>query len=63
MMKDDNSLANGGEPPADHRLQSLKEFHSAGRGFWHDPAGGIRGRKTGESQTRTGHHAVFFQFD
>jgi hypothetical protein len=35
-MKDDNSLANGGEPPADHRLQSLKEFHSAGRGFWRD---------------------------
>ena len=36
MMKDDNPLANGGEPPADHRLQSLKEFHSAGRGFWRD---------------------------
>jgi len=35
-MKDDNSLANGGEPPADHRLQSLKGFHSAGRGFWRD---------------------------
>ena len=35
-MKDDNSLENGGEPPGDHRLPSLKEFHSAGRGFWHD---------------------------
>ena len=35
-MKDDNSPANGEEPPSGHRLQSLKEFHSAGRGFWHD---------------------------
>jgi lysine 2,3-aminomutase len=35
-MKDDHSQANGGEPPADHRLQNLKEFRSAGRGFWHD---------------------------
>ncbi|MGB7748243.1 MAG: KamA family radical SAM protein [Verrucomicrobiia bacterium] len=35
-MKDDNSQANGGEPPVDHRLQILKEFHSAGRGFWRD---------------------------
>src|SRR5208283_5105277 len=35
-MKDDNSLANGEEPPSSHRLQSLKEFHSAGRGFWRD---------------------------
>ena len=34
-MKDDNSQANGGEPPWDHRLPSLKEFRSAGRGFWH----------------------------
>jgi lysine 2,3-aminomutase len=35
-MKDDNSPANGGEPPSGHRLQLLKEFHSAGHGFWHD---------------------------
>src|ERR1017187_4234137 len=35
-MKDDNSPMNGGEPPSDHRLQLLKEFHSAGRGFWRD---------------------------
>ncbi len=26
------------EPPARARLTSLKEFHSAGRGFWHDVA-------------------------
>src|ERR1043165_2629623 len=24
------------EPPSRLRLNSLKEFHSAGRGFWHD---------------------------
>ena len=35
-MQDENSSANGEEPPSGHRLQSLKEFHSAGRGFWHD---------------------------
>ncbi len=35
-MKDDNSPAGGEEPPAGHQLQLLKEFHSAGRGFWHD---------------------------
>ena len=35
-MKDDNSPADGEEPPAGHQLQLLKEFHSAGRGFWHD---------------------------
>ena len=35
-MQDDNSSANGDEPPSGHRLQSLKEFHSAGRGFWND---------------------------
>jgi len=35
-MKDDNTLAGGEEPPSGHRLQFLKEFHSAGRGFWHD---------------------------
>src|SRR5579862_6937666 len=33
-MKDDNSLAKGEEPPSDHRLHNLKEFRSAGRGFW-----------------------------
>ena len=26
----------GEEPPSDQRLQLLKQFHSAGRGFWHD---------------------------
>lgn len=35
-MKDDNSLAKGDEPPSDHRLKHLKEFRSAGRGFWRD---------------------------
>src|SRR6516164_10769948 len=35
-MKDDKLAANGEEPPSDPRLQSLKEFRSAGRGFWHD---------------------------
>jgi len=35
-MKEDNSPEHGGEPPSGHRLQLLKEFHSAGRGFWHD---------------------------
>ena len=35
-MKEDKSSANGGEPPSGHRFQHLKEFHSAGRGFWHD---------------------------
>src|SRR5664280_658412 len=35
-MKEDKSSANSEEPPSGHRLPSLKEFHSAGRGFWHD---------------------------
>jgi len=35
-MKEDKSSAGGEEPPSGHRLQLLKEFHSAGRGFWHD---------------------------
>ena len=35
-MKDDNAQANGEEPPSGHRPRLLKEFHSAGRGFWHD---------------------------
>jgi lysine 2,3-aminomutase len=28
------NLSGGEEPPSGHRIQSLKEFHSAGRGFW-----------------------------
>src|SRR6516164_8593730 len=35
-MKDDKLAANGEEPPSDPRLQNLKEFRSAGRGFWRD---------------------------
>ena len=35
-MKDDNSPANDERPPSSRRLQALKEFHSAGRGFWRD---------------------------
>ena len=35
-MKDDNPLANGKEPPLSRQLRSLKEFRSAGRGFWRD---------------------------
>ena len=35
-MKEDKSSANGEEPPSSRRSQSLKEFHSAGRGFWRD---------------------------
>ena len=34
-MQNDASAENGEEPPAS-RLQSLKQFHSAGRGFWAD---------------------------
>jgi lysine 2,3-aminomutase len=30
------NLSGGEEPPLGHRFQSLKEFHSAGRGFWSD---------------------------
>lgn len=29
-------IAGGEEPPSGHQLQTLKEFKSAGRGFWHD---------------------------
>ena len=29
-------IAGGEEPPSGHGLQTLKEFKSAGRGFWHD---------------------------
>ena len=37
-MHDDNSKAGGEEPPAGQRLEALKEFRSAGRGFWRDVA-------------------------
>jgi lysine 2,3-aminomutase len=35
-MQTENLSANGGEPPSGSSFQSLKEFHSAGRGFWRD---------------------------
>ncbi|MGD0087652.1 MAG: hypothetical protein ABSC24_11045, partial [Verrucomicrobiota bacterium] len=35
-MKDTRLSANGEEPPSGDRLQALKTFQSAGRGFWHD---------------------------
>jgi lysine 2,3-aminomutase len=35
-METDNSSANGDEPPSGSSFQSLKQFHSAGRGFWSD---------------------------
>ena len=35
-MKDGESLLNDGGQPLGHRPQSLKEFRSAGRGFWRD---------------------------
>jgi lysine 2,3-aminomutase len=35
-MQTDHVSENGAEPPSDHRLQALKSFHSAGRGFWCD---------------------------
>ena len=37
-MQADPSSANGEEPPAAAPFRSLKQFHSAGRGFWHDVA-------------------------
>jgi len=30
-----DTSSTGDEPPPDQRLQLLKQFHSAGRGFWH----------------------------
>jgi lysine 2,3-aminomutase len=30
------NLSGGEESPSGHQVQALKEFHSAGRGFWHD---------------------------
>ncbi|MGH7951367.1 MAG: KamA family radical SAM protein [Limisphaerales bacterium] len=35
-MQTDNLSADAGEPPSGHLFQVLKEFHSAGRGFWRD---------------------------
>ena len=35
-MNGDNSVAGGEEPPSGQRFQALKEFKSAGRGFWSD---------------------------
>ncbi|HZL13143.1 MAG TPA: KamA family radical SAM protein [Verrucomicrobiae bacterium] len=35
-MQTDNFSASGKEPPPAPRFQSLKQFHSAGRGFWRD---------------------------
>src|SRR5674476_678615 len=37
-MQADNSSTGADEPPAAQLLQSLKQFRSAGRGFWHDVA-------------------------
>jgi lysine 2,3-aminomutase len=35
-MPSDNSSSNGEEPPSGSSFESLKKFHSAGRGFWRD---------------------------
>jgi lysine 2,3-aminomutase len=35
-MKGDHSLTNGRKPPSSRQFRTLKEFHSTGRGFWHD---------------------------
>src|SRR5688572_8007908 len=35
-MRSDLSSSGGEEPPSGQRLQLLKQFHSAGRGFWQD---------------------------
>jgi lysine 2,3-aminomutase len=37
-MQADHSSTGADEPPAAQPLQSLKQFRSAGRGFWHDVA-------------------------
>ena len=37
-MQADHSSTGGEEPPSGSRTESLKRFHSAGRGFWHDVA-------------------------
>jgi lysine 2,3-aminomutase len=33
-MKEDNLSTGVGEPPSGHQIESLKQFRSAGRGFW-----------------------------
>jgi len=35
-MQSDTSTGTSDEPPSRRRLNSLKEFHSAGKGFWRD---------------------------
>jgi lysine 2,3-aminomutase len=35
-MQTENSSANGKPPPSDQQAESLKQFKSAGRGFWRD---------------------------
>src|SRR5271154_5383316 len=35
-MQAENSSANSDEPPSRSSFESLKQFKSAGRGFWHD---------------------------
>jgi len=35
-MQADPSTASGKEPPAANRFTALKQFHPAGRGYWHD---------------------------
>jgi lysine 2,3-aminomutase len=37
-MQTENSSASGKEPPSPNQFNLLKEFHSAGRGFWRDVA-------------------------
>jgi lysine 2,3-aminomutase len=37
-MKADNLSAGGEEPPADHRVPTLKSFTPVGRGYWQDVA-------------------------
>jgi len=35
-MQSENSSTGRGEPPSGNSIQALKQFHSAGRGFWRD---------------------------
>jgi len=35
-MQADHSSLGSEEPPSGHSSQLLKQFHSAGRGFWRD---------------------------
>ena len=37
-MQAENSSKDSGEPPSCRSIDTLKKFHSAGRGFWHDVA-------------------------